>query len=311
MANYDAGHYFLTIMAPIDRNAFIEIDGVRRSRIDYVRDQLITLPTAQQNSFSGRSGLQSPFARVPGTHFAHFFVIDDVIYNGRRPSNPILDLIKNVNMTIAEKVDHLPYAYLVLALDFDAMDGPPAALRAYTDGLWRGMADELTLLFENCVGFDGVASEESFFHFVQSSQVDTSLPFNDYWAYDPTPPNPLHQIIPAALGVTFLCGLIWHYGLLGLWGTFFLTLFGILAVTIGIILKLGLTPFPTAPDSDLNSVLKALYVQQMFVAFAHNSMGLSDEQLYDAFAAFVAKHKPHDVHGPTQKPGKLSMGIHP
>lgn len=306
MANYDAGHYFLTMMAPINRHGYVEVDGVRRSLIDHVRDLLITLPTAQQDRFSAASGLQSPFARVPGTHFAHFFVIDDVIYNGRRPSSAVLDLLFNVQLTINEKVDHLPHAYLVLALDFDAMDGSPAALRSYTDGLWRNMPEELTLLFGNCIGFEDVSSEETFFDYVVATQVDTSLPYNDYWAYEPNPFNPLPLLIAASLGWLALGCVAWWTGWLGFWVALFLTLAAILATVVGVVLKLGLTPFPAAPDSDLPSVLKAIYVQQMFVAFAQNTMGLSDEALYAAFKAFCDKHKPNDVSGPRQLPGVLS-----
>lgn len=306
MANYDAGHYFLTMMAPIDRNGFVEIDGQRRSLIDHVRDLLITLPVAQQDKFSAGSGLQSPFARVPGTHFAHFFVIDDVVYNGRRPSSAVLDLLFNVNMTENEAVDHLPHAYLVLALDFDAMDATPAALRAYTDGMWRNMSEELTLLFGNCIGFEDVNSAASFFEYVKDTQVDTSLPFNDYWAYEPTPPNPMRYIGPAAVGIAAFGIAAWWGGLLGFWTMLILTLLIILAVAIGIIVKLGLTPFPAAPDSDLPSVLKALYIQQMFVAFAQNTMGMNDDDLYAAFQAFCARHQPLDTQGPTQAPGVLN-----
>ncbi len=309
MANYDAGHYFLTMMAPIDRNGYIAIDGVRRSLIDHVREVLVTLPTAQLDKFSVASGLQSPFARVPGTHFAHFFVIDDVVYNGRRPSSPILDLIFNVKLTINEKVDHLPHAYLVLALDFDAMDGSPAALRSYTDGLWRHMQDELALLFGNCIGFEDVNSAETFFEFVQVTQVDTSLPFNDYWAYEPDPVSPTRYLLAAAF-VIFALGLsAWGAGWLGFVPAVLLSLIGSLAAAIGIIVKLGLTPFPAAPDSDLGSVLKALYIQQMFVAFAQNTMGMSDDKLYAAFEAFCAQHKPMDIEGPTQAPGELSSEV--
>lgn len=308
MANYDAGHYFLTTMAPIDRNAFVEVGGVKRSAIDHIRHVLTTLPTAQQDDFSTSSGLQSPFASVPGTHFAHIFVIDDVRFNGRRPSNPIMDLLYNVKMTNPEGVDHLPDAYLVLAVDFDAPDGSEASLRSYTDALWLNMEDDLRLIFGQSEGFGTVASSADFYHFVREGQVDTTLPFNDYWAEPVTMPSPLPWMLAGSALVLLAAILMgatgfWTASLWGLWG---LAILALLAVNIGIVVKFGLTPFPPAPDSDLSSVLKALYIQQMFTGFAIAHLGQPEEKLKAEFDAFCAAHLPHDVSGPSQPPGVLT-----
>lgn len=308
MANYDAGHYFLTTMVPIDRDAFVQEGDERRSAIVHIRKVLTTLPTAQQDYVSSISGLQSPFAAVPGTHFAHFFIIDDVRYNGRRPSNPILNLIFNVKMTNAEEVDRLSDAYLVLAADFDAPDGSPGSLRAYTDALWSGMEQALRDIYTHTAGFDRVETAADFYRFIREGQIDTSLPFNDYWAHPVEMPSPLPWMAAASaliLLATFIIGGTgtWTGSLWGLWG---LTALALLVVNISIIAKFGLTPFPAAPDSDLQSVLKAIYIQQMFTGFAIENLGKPEEDLKASFDAFCDRHRPRDRSGPTQPAGVLT-----
>jgi len=306
MANYDAGHFFLTVMAPIDRDGWIELDGQRRSVLDHVRGILTTLPTAQQDTPSTESGLNSPFAAVPGTHFAHIFVIDELRFNGRRPSNPIIDLILNTHLTEAQKVDRLPHAYLVLSLDFDALDGSDAALKAYTDGLWREMRDTLVLIFGHCIGFEKVTGEDSFFDYMRAAQVTTSLPYNDYWTQEPPDRSPLKWMIAVSLVIIMLGLAGWMVPLWSLeLGNVATTLLLLIIANIAIIAWFGLTPFPKAPDSDINSVLKALYIQQMFTGFAVENLGKSDTDLQSAFDAFCVAHQPAVISGPRQTPGVL------
>lgn len=308
VADYDAGHYFLTIAAPVERTGTVTVNGKRRSRIDHLRDTLGSLPTAEQDEFSLETRLNSPFARVPGTHFARFFVLDDVRYNGRRPSNPILNLIFNVQMTVAERVDHLPHAYLMMTIDFDAMDGSDAALRAYANDLWRHMSDELGLIFGHCIGFEGVNSEQSFFDFLRRTQLHTTMPFNDYWTSAPPITNPLPLFAAIATGVPALALAAWIGGIWvwSLWGLVALAVTTVIAAIIAITVKRGLTPFPRAPDSDLASVLKAAYIQQMFVGFMIDNLGRGGTELYSAFEAFRATHQPANLKKPTQPSGVLT-----
>lgn len=308
MADYDAGHYFLTVAAPVERNGMVMVNGKRRSRIDHLRDTLASLPTAQQDEFSSETMLNSPFARVPGTHFARFFVLDDVRYNGRRPSNPILNLIFNVQMSVAERVDQLPHAYLVMTIDFDAMDGSKASLRAYTNDLWRHMSEELQMIFGNCIGFDSVNSEQSFFDFLRRMQLHTTMPFNDYWTSAPPITNPLPLFAAIAAGVPAMALAIWISGIWAWspWGLAALASLIVVAAIIVITIKRGLTPFPRAPDSDLASILKAAYIQQMFVGFMIDNLGRGGTDLYAAFEAFRTTHRPDAVQGPTQPSGILT-----
>jgi len=67
----------------------------------------------------------------------------------------------------------------------------------------------------------------------------------------------------------------------------------------------GARPFPTAPDSDLKSVLKGLYLRQMLTRFAIENQGAEPQALYDAFGKFLGEVRPGDVDGPTQVPGVL------
>jgi hypothetical protein len=68
----------------------------------------------------------------------------------------------------------------------------------------------------------------------------------------------------------------------------------------------GMKPFPTAPNSDLKSVLKAIYLQQRFVEFAVENQGKSADDLYRGFGGFLVQHQPTNLEGPTQKPGVIS-----
>jgi hypothetical protein len=90
-----------------------------------------------------------------------------------------------------------------------------------------------------------------------------------------------------------------------LWWLLGLTVLALLIVNIAIVARFGLRPFPAAPDSDLQSILKAVYVQQMYTGFAVENLGKSGEELQEAFDAFCETHAPGQVDGPSQPPGVL------
>ena len=48
MPNFDGGHYFLTVLAPLKNDTIVDDEGRHRSRPDMLRDILGCLPTAQQ-----------------------------------------------------------------------------------------------------------------------------------------------------------------------------------------------------------------------------------------------------------------------
>ncbi len=69
-------------------------------------------------------------------------------------------------------------------------------------------------------------------------------------------------------------------------------------------MRRGATPFPKTPDSDLPSILKALYLQQRFQDFAITAQGKGDAALLSAFKDFLDEHKPGDPEL-TQEPGTV------
>jgi len=80
------------------------------------------------------------------------------------------------------------------------------------------------------------------------------------------------------------------------------------------VMAAGAKPFPSAPDSDLPTVLKSLHLQRQFTRFAiDNQMqavgtdAASAQKLYDDFKAFVTANKPQDNGAPTQAPGVIGI----
>jgi hypothetical protein len=62
-----------------------------------------------------------------------------------------------------------------------------------------------------------------------------------------------------------------------------------------VVLWLGSRPFPTAPDSDLKSILKALYLQPRFLRFAIDMQGKDDAAIHAAFGRFVDDNTPNKL----------------
>ncbi|MCP5083253.1 MAG: hypothetical protein GY948_16310 [Alphaproteobacteria bacterium] len=118
MPNFDAGTYFLTVLAPVKlgmvpnnftaranswdarfRSAIkdelqsadeAENDDNPGSWRQRLRMVLATLPTAAQSPATERTKRESPFARNRRNHLARFVVVDDVVYNGRIGQKPII-----------------------------------------------------------------------------------------------------------------------------------------------------------------------------------------------------------------------------
>ncbi len=312
MPNFDGGHYFLTTLIPVrtDLVADPRSTAMITSHVHALRQTLIALPTALQTPATERIGQNSPFARNRATHFARFTVMDDVAFNGRGQRDPIKVAIAGPDPQTRDKVDRLPFPYLMFVADFDAADGSPAALAAWLRDLWAVMAPELRDIFSHCQG--EVTDAESFVALITRCQIETTMPFNDYWAGAP-PLQPLSlkwvlaPIIVAALA--FLLGLIGTIFVRhpGGWKT--LMVLGLVGLVVSIwlayreIMVKGARPFPPAPGADLPGVLKALYLQQRFTGFAIDTQGKDDAALHAAFGTFLRDHKPEDAAGPTQSPG--------
>lgn len=330
MPNFDGGHYFLTALAPVSPQILKEGDHPPRACVQILRETLACLPTARQSPASETGTLNSPFARNRRTHFARFVVLEDVIDNGRDPTDALKTAIANTNLGIPQAVDHLNTAYLLFAADIDTTGGDEAELRGYLTELWADMEAELRAVFRHCIGFESVNDARGFADYIVRCQVETTMPFNDYWMG--VPPlqdfNRTALLAPIALpgSVAVLAGIFWLLGNFGLpLGDTLVALFGAGSawpwgwISVGaaavtgaagyglyrFILKRGNQPLPTAPDSDLPSVLKALYLQQHLTRFAIAQQGADAASLHQAFGEFLERHRPDDLEHATQTPGVI------
>ena len=179
-----------------------------------------------------------------------------------------------------------------------------------------------------------VRSGEEFAAYLGRGQIETTMSFNNYGLGGPPLKDvSIRGLLLLALLPALLVGLggawlrwgpfhrprhwwpwqwawewPWHWDWCGL-------LLVILAALVGLfigawlvykmVMRNGARPFPTAPDSDLKSVLKGLYLQQRLVDFAIKNQGSAPDALHDAFGAFIAKVQPDNVESPTQSRGVL------
>ena len=315
MPNLDGGHYFFTALLPIDNHGIVEHGSFKSSPVHMVRDALEALPTALQTRESEKIGIQSPFARSLRTHFVRMFLIDAPAYNGRDSGDTLVSTIKGINPLTAQPVDRLTCHYLAFVGDFDPATDGAEEPRSWLEELWSVARPELCSVFQYCYQFDPHGDAAAFADFAMKGQIETTLPFNDYWTITPPIPN----LGAAQLALAPLSGALAGLGLaaMGHWAWWAgLGLIVVLAAA-GIVFDyfligyLGGKPFPTAPNSTLRDVLKALYLQQAFARFAVTQQGSSPAQLRTAFADFVATTKPDDLSGPTQPPGVVRSQFAP
>ena len=310
MPDFDGGHYFFTAAVPVRNVGIVEHEGMKSSPIHMVREALETLPPALQSAAAEKIGIQSPFARSLRTHFVRIVVLDGPFYNGRDHGDALVAAIKGTNLLEAQPVDVLACPYLLVMIDFDPADpdgkGDP---REYFEELWRLMPEELIAVFRYCYGFPAVKDAAGFADFILACQLETTMPFNDYWVGSP----PLKSLSTILLAAIPIAGLVvpllvawwrhwpwWHGLLLGLG----LLLVG-LALDYWVIMRRGSRPFPAAPNSTLRDVLKGLYLQQAFTRFVAEHQDSPPAALGAAFRAFLERHRPGDLDGPTQKPGVI------
>jgi len=338
MPTFDTGHLFLTFLCPIRAGSTTDKEGTTASYEQRLRTTLALLPTALQSPATQGIGINSPFARNRRTHLCRFMVLEDVIYNGRNPSDAIVAAVNKSDPVVPQPVDRLNCGYLLFSADIDAVqeegDALPATLDAagqnrardaYAHRLWETMEPELKEIFSNCVDFDGVDSAASFAAYLGRCQVETTMPFNDYWISPPalkTLPvvpmaaaalTPLVVTLLALIGwlgdmdhIPLLSGLVsWSPGTALLWGTIITA--GVFVALLRYIIVHGEQPMPPAKYGDLPSVLKSLYLQQHFADFVVEQQGRSDAELHAAFTEFLAAHRPEDKMAPSQAPGVIDI----
>jgi hypothetical protein len=332
MPNLDGGHYFLTVLAPIRVDTMTDpVVGRSRSHQHMLAQKLALLYTGRQTAVSPANAPPSPFAANTLNHLARFVIISGPAYNGRLSGDALVGVIRDTNPLTPQPVDRLSTPYLLFAADIDAPDGE-AAVRSYTDKLWATMQADLSIIFGHCAGFEGIDTAEKFYRYIRSCQVETTMPFNDYWldglaagnAELPTAALKWAAIVAGVALVLWLVALLLNgiFAVSAVDGSFArlvakVVAFGAIVVPalIGIvllvayglyrwILRRGAAPLPTAPGSDLPSVLKALYLQQHFTRFAIEAQGLDDAALHKRFGAFLDAVKPSQP-TPTQPPGEI------
>lgn len=313
--SFDGGHCFLTALLPIKTAEVIDRDGLRSSPVHMVRDALAILPTAHQSPVTQALPVNSPFTRNRKTHFARLAVIDDVIYNGRVPTDAILD---RSDRTIFEPVDQLPCPYLMLVADFDAPQGTEAELRDYLREIWSTMGADLKPILTNCFRYDETATTaDGFADYIIGCQLETTMPFNDYWpAVPPLPTLSIGMLVFAILAAAVVVGGSLYAALSALIGPSSLSVAAVVPIVLlglsaglyvayWMVMTRGAKPFPAAPNSDLPSILKALYLQRALIAFAIKQQGASAEQLHAAFGEFLNTVRVNDASQPTQLPGTI------
>lgn len=290
MPNFDGGHYFLSALIPIKSGEFVDHHGAKTSPVHRVREELASLPKAHQSKVTEETEWNSPFARNTQTHFARFVVIDDMIYNGRNPVNALRVAIghsERLDPTTPQPFDQFNCSYLFFAADCDARDGSDDELRSYLFELWRTMQRELRAILTYCVGFnERVKGDDpgAFFAYMKDCQIETTMPFNDYDVrVDVAPPQSVSPKVlalwglgaPAATVIGVVVAIILMIRALPGFDPW--VLLWVIIAAIGVaalyalyrfVLQSGARPFPTAPDTSLPSVLKALYLQQQFTQFA-------------------------------------------
>lgn len=338
MPDFDGGHYFLTTLIPIRGGAVATAGAGGFSHLQSLRAELERLPTASQSEASAASDLQSPFGRNLRTHFARFVVIEDLVFNGREGDDPLAMKMRAESPLVPRPVDELNCAYLMFTADFDAKSGSVQELRSYAEDLWTTMRAELEAVLQHCIGFDKIDSAEAFAAYLEACQVETTMPFNDYFL-DPIDleglkkanlagwPERVMALVAGSAGpaklAAFAIGAA-HLGVLlaPLFGwlpatsilvllaadlcavaLLLLLLRGVAGPILRKVEEIGARPLPTAPGSDLPTVLKAIYLQQHFAQFAAIAQGLDEETLSRRFGEFLADHAPDVPDDPTQPPG--------
>ncbi len=271
------------------------------------------MPTGERTAASRGHGRDNPFARGTKTHFARFVVLDDVVFNGRVSGDSLLDLIRGVDPSVAQPIDRLSTPFLIFLADFDAESGGDDQLGAYLTELWATMSSELIQIFQHCVGFASVGTAEDFVGYIKKCQVETTMPFNDYWSVPPALGD--FSLVPYGIGAVlavalFLGGLVagqaWLLGA----GVLVLALPSCSSPTAGSRIRRSghsRNRRRRRPSSDLPTILKALYLQRVFTDLAISVQGQDDQALHDAFSRFIAHARPHDIAAPTQRPGVIGV----
>jgi hypothetical protein len=98
------------------------------------------------------TGDASPLARVPGTHFARWVIMDELVYGGG-----------------SQKRDTLKAPRLLFSTNFDG------DLDAYLEAMRTGLGEDADAIWGACPGYPGRGDSEAWARWFKSHQVDCSL----------------------------------------------------------------------------------------------------------------------------------------
>lgn len=312
MASIEGSHYFLTALVPVRRSWVKTSYGQTTAPIILLREKLAQMPTAMQTPERTRGGEISNFAKSTRTHFARFAVIDRLGYNGYVAADPVLQTLGLQRPVVAR--EELVRPYLLFAAEFDAPSGSRSYdLAVYLRELWEVMQEDLVDIFRHCIGFDPdkINTAAEFINYIKACELETTMPFNAYYVDPPALPSLTLRGLLIGGGLTGLLagGAVWW--VVQRWMPVVAVILGILvavAAAIGFaafrIKSLGDRRFPASPDGDLQTILKALWLQTAFSTFVIANQRASDTQLYEAFGTFLDKNKV-DQPEPTHPAGKV------
>jgi hypothetical protein len=147
MVNKSGNAYALTMLCPILGGAPsgpVAGNGAQ-SHTTLLRNLLQTLHLNDE----------SPMAKVPNTYLCRFWVLRDILYQGK----PAF-------------LEHLKSDYLVFSSNFHG------ELETYLQGMWNALESGILAILKHCVGTGAVRDASSFIEYVKKCQVTTTFFFN-------------------------------------------------------------------------------------------------------------------------------------
>jgi hypothetical protein len=312
MPDLDGAHGFLTVLLPLHTAPCARADGVITSPAHAVRELLASWPTAQHSPACAASGLQSFFARSLSTHFARLAVIDQPAFNGRTPQNALLTAAQiGPALGVDPAVDDLGRPYLLFCAEFDRGGDAQTAIQNYTTELWSCAPEIWSSLLKHCEGWGEGAGGADFARYLQSCQVETTMPFNDYAVVPGVAAR-----FPAILGPALIAGAVFFAAIAAM-RLLCAALPPAAAWTFAILIAVGAAgasavfainaaaqrSSPWVEGLDLPTVLKSLDLQARFTRFALDHQTASPSELQRDFRAFLDVAQPKNLADPTQPPG--------
>jgi len=301
VASIDGAHYFLTVLVPVRRGWVKGRYGQVTAPIILLREKLAQMPTAMQTPERTRGGQISNFACSSRTHFARFAVIDRLGYNGYAAADPVAQSLGLQRPSMIR--EELKRPYLLFAAEFDAPSGARSYdLAVYLRELWGVMQKDLVEIFQHCIGFDRttVSTAAEFINYIKACEIDTTMPFNAYAIDPPALPSLSARGLLIGAGLAGVLAGVAAWSLVQRWFPVLANVLGIvaaLAAAVGFVAfrvkSLGDRRFPVSPVGDLQTILKALWLQTAFGKFVIRNQLADDTQLYAAFGEFLAENKVH------------------